>query len=295
MKKKFALIGSPVAHSRSPIMHAAAFAAMGLPHTYEALLVPAENVATRVDELRAGLWNGLNVTLPHKRAVLSLVDKVDPIARAVGAANTLVREPGTQKLLAFNTDVQALGEELLDLTGTPNKTLDSAIILGSGGAARCAIAACVLYMGSTRVFVRSRSFSDRAKADDFARELTAAMATLGKHIRVHADGLSSSAHAATRAESNCACVVQATSAGMLGADSGEEIARAVHWDSLPPSCVALDVVYNPPETPFLLAAGHAGIRSKCGIGMLARQGALALDHWLGTPPPFNALLAALAL
>jgi shikimate dehydrogenase len=88
-------------------------------------------------------------------------------------------------------------------------------------------------------------------------------------------------------------VVQATSAGMRGADPGEAAAAVVAWDALPSDAVALDVVYAPPDTPFLHAARARGLRCTNGLGMLARQGALAFELWLGVPAPLEAMLAAL--
>lgn len=288
MRKRFALLGSPVSHSKSPSMHRAAFTAMGLSHTYEALLVPSAELAQRVQELRDGLWDGFNVTIPHKRAVLSLADSVDPLAAAVGAANTLVRMPdGT--LRAYNTDVPALGDELVDLAGQVPAGGGTALVLGSGGAARCAVAACAVYMHIPVVRVRARTFANAPEqARMFGSEMTQALQAMGVQAQVTAEGLIPGS-----CENETACIVQATSAGMLGAESGEVIAAAVAWDALSPRAVALDVIYNPPRTPFLAAAETAGLRSKNGLGMLARQGALALEHWLGRQPPFNALLAAL--
>ena len=88
-------------------------------------------------------------------------------------------------------------------------------------------------------------------------------------------------------------VVQATSAGMTGADPGDPVAAVVAWEALPPDAVALDVVYAPPETPFLAAARSRGLRHASGLGMLARQGALAFELWLGVPAPFDVMRAAL--
>jgi shikimate dehydrogenase len=288
---RFALIGNPVAQSKSPMMHHAAFEAMGLPHTYEALRVQASELETHMKALRKGTWNGFNVTIPHKQAVLRLVDEVDAIAAMIGAANTITRSEDGKILRAYNTDVPALGEELIDLAGSAPAN-GCAIVLGSGGAARCAVAAAVLYMGVREVHVRARSFEgDAEHGRRFARELSEAMNTVGKQLHIVAEPLARTAEQGV--EARCTCIIQATSAGMVGAEAGDAIAEAIDWQALTPSCVALDVVYNPPSTPFLRAAESAGIRSKSGIGMLARQGALALEQWLGRPPPFNAMLAAL--
>ena len=135
---RFALLGHPVQHSASPLMHQAAFAALSLPHAYDAIDCPSRtSLETAVTSLRHGLVAGLNVTVPYKRDVLAFVDDVDPSAAEVGAANTLVRA-ANGRIVAHNTDVPALVEELRALS--PKTT--AAVILGAGGAAAAAFAAC---------------------------------------------------------------------------------------------------------------------------------------------------------
>jgi shikimate dehydrogenase len=265
---RFAVIGDPVAHSKSPRMQAAAFRALGLPHTYEAIRVVDADVPRVVSALRAGDFAGLNVTVPHKERVLALVDAVDEGARLAGAANTLVRaEDG--RLTAHNTDAPALADEIRDLLGTPAGHVGAdrrALVLGSGGAARAAKTALVDILGVRDVVLRARTPRDAATQPWLP---------------------SAASERATR------LVVQATSAGMAGADPGEGVADVVAWDALPDDAVALDVVYAPPETVFLRRARARGLRNANGLGMLARQGALALRLWLGRDAPLDAMRAAL--
>jgi shikimate dehydrogenase len=254
----FAVVGDPVAHSKSPAMHAAAYRALGLPHRYEAVRVQAGELAAVVQALREGRYAGVNVTVPLKREALTLADEVDDSARRVGAANTLVRTAGG-RVVAHNTDAPALVEELRALTGRRDLRGELAVVVGSGGAAQAARVA-LEELGAT-VEVRSRSKGNLA--GDAA------------------------------VEARAAAVVQATSAGMTGADPGDSVAAAIAWSSLPSTAVALDVVYAPPETPFLRAARARGLRSASGLGMLARQGALAFRLWTGLPAPYDAMRAAL--
>jgi shikimate dehydrogenase len=247
--RRFAVIGDPVGHSKSPAMHRAAYRALGLPHDYEALRVTAAELPRVVEDLREGRYDGLNVTVPHKRAALALSDAAaDP---TLTAANTLVRA-GDGRVVAHNTDVPALAEELRLLAG-PGASWSSrrALVLGSGGAALAAVAA-LRSLGSTDVVVRARTA--RAQATQPWQPSPAS-------------------------EARTLAVVQATSAGMAGADPGD--------------AVALDVVYAPPETPFLVAAGARGLGRANGLGMLARQGALAFELWLGVPAPLEVMRAAL--
>jgi shikimate dehydrogenase len=265
--KRFAVLGDPVAHSKSPLMHAAAYRALGLDCTYEAIRATPEELPRLVQALREGAYEGFNVTVPHKRRVLDLVDRVDGGATFVGAANTLVRARDGA-IVAYNTDVPALAAELVELATSARGEIEwrgsTAIVLGSGGAARAAVAALAISLGVGRVISRAR------RAVEGAAPLVP-----------------------SSLDRMTLTVVQATSAGMQGADSGEEIARAVAWDDLPDGAIALDVVYAPPVTPFLRAAESRGLRCANGLGMLARQGALAANLWLGVPPPYEAMLASL--
>jgi shikimate dehydrogenase len=280
---RFAVIGDPVGHTKSPRMHAAAYAALGLPHAYEALPTRADEVQSRVDALRAGVYEGLNVTVPHKQRVLEYVDAVEMSASAVGAANTLVRE-ASGRVIAYNTDVSALAAELRRLA--PARTPEGwaggeALVLGSGGAARAALVALGV-VGVRRICLRARSL-------DKARSLEDLLATAGAgDVAVRVEPL-----ARSEGDAVFGTIVQATSAGMQGAGDGNEVANAVDWDRVDPHAIALDVVYAPPETPFLSRAYARGLRGENGFGMLAAQGALAFAMWLGTDPPFEVMRDAL--
>jgi shikimate dehydrogenase len=257
--KRFAVVGDPIGHSRSPAMHAAAYRALGLPHTYEAIRAAADELPRVVQALRDGAYDGLNVTVPHKQRALELADEADASARLTGAANTLVRTPDG-RVVAHNTDAPALAAELRELAGEWALRGQAALVLGAGGASRAAVAA-LAELGAAPVVVRARALSNWAPSP--------------------------------AAEATARAVVQATSAGMAGADPGEPVAAVVAWDALPPDAVALDVVYAPPDTPFLRAARARGLRCRNGLGMLARQGALAFELWLGVPAPLEAMLSVL--
>ena len=190
---KFAVVGDPIAHSMSPRMHMAAYAALGLPHTYEAIRANADELAAVVGRVRSGELAGLNVTVPHKVRVLDLADEIAPSAAGAGAANTLVREP-SGRIVAHNTAVPALAAEIARLSPPPG----AALVLGTGGASRAAVAALRGELARERVVVRGRPL-----APDPALERGVAI------------------------------VVQATSCGMAGADPGELVARAGAWDELP--------------------------------------------------------------
>jgi shikimate dehydrogenase len=281
--RRFAVVGDPIGHSKSPLMQGAAMRALGLPHAYEAVRATAEELPGVVARLRDGDFDGLNVTVPHKERVLSLVDELDESARVAGAANTLVRGEGGW-LVAHNTDAPALAAELTRLAGSSAWPAGGcALVLGSGGAARAAVAALGSHLGIADIAVRARAFADAARRCAFVRT--------APHPVTSEPWASS-----IEREARLVALVQATSAGMRGADGGEAAARVVAWEAVPMGAVAIDVVYAPRDTPWLSAARRRGLRCDDGLGMLARQGALALELWLadeGVKAPLEAMRAAL--
>ena len=292
---RFAVIGSPVAHSKSPAMHGAAFRALGLPHVYEKLETTAAELPDRVALLRRGDLAGLNVTVPHKQKVLTLVDELDASARATGAANTLVRLPDG-RIRAHNTDTPAIADELTRLAGDHARFAGgTGLVIGTGGAARAAIVALASYLGVKRVLIRGRSLAETSNAVAYVRQIDRLLAAAGGRgvaVALGADGL----HAPEKEqkeESRIVAIVQATSCGMRGGPRGELVAEAVRWERVPKNAVALDVVYAPPNTPFLDAARVHGLACDHGLGMLARQGALAFELWLGVRPPIEVMRAAI--
>lgn len=267
---RFAVLGHPIGHSLSPPMHRAAFSALGLPHTYEAIDVPDEAaLAARVEEVRKGILAGVNVTVPHKIAVLSLVDEIDATAREVSAANTLVSRDG--RVVAHNTDVTGLADDLLALGASPR----TAAVIGSGGAALAAVLA-LRSLGARTIAVTSRSFTSRSaiEASVSASRLRRLLAE--PHVFPRPDEAGEFGEVAAASD----VIVQATPAGMRGIGQGELVAEAIPWDRLRKDALAYDLVYSPPVTPFLERAQRAGLRAAGGIGMLARQGAHAITLWL---------------
>lgn len=280
----FAVVGDPIAHSKSPAMHGAAYRALGLPHRYEAIRARPDELAAVVARVRAGDLAGINVTVPHKARVLDLVDAHAPSAALAGAANTIVRERDGA-LVAHNTDAPALAGEVARLAARPLGGA-SALVLGTGGAARGAVAA-LLSLGVTTIAVRGRSLAVPAAAGTFADALARLAERAGAVARFEVGPL-----AADSADGRFDVVLQATSAGMTGVEGGEALASAVELSRLSGS-VVIDLVYAPRETAFLRAARACGLAAENGIGMLVGQGALAFELWLGTAAPRAAMRAAL--
>lgn len=268
------VIGDPVAHSRSPAIHNAAFAHLGLRARYELWPTPAAGLAARVASLRAEHILGANVTLPHKVTVLELLDRRDPEVSAIGAANTIIREAdGT--LTGANTDAPAFLASLRE-DGGYEPAGQTAVILGASGAARAAAVALV-GAGVARLFVVNRT-PERAEAL-LGDVLAAASAdpllfALTPDDAELADVLASAG-----------LVVNATSLGWHGDE------MPLPAELLPPGALVFDLVYRP--TRLLQAAAERGARPLDGAGMLVRQAALAFERWTGLPAPLAVMRAAM--
>ena len=274
MTLRFALFGHPVAHSVSPAIHMAAYRALGLAHSYGLMDLPDEAaLAAAIGALRAGDLAGANVTVPWKRAALSLADRADRTAADVGAANVLVRTPGVG-VVAHNTDVMALVEELTRLVSTPERVL----VLGGGGAALASVAAARA-LGAKHIGVSARKWTPGIDVTRHAQ--TADFVHLGAEALPW--GSDDGPLAAFAAGSDV--IVQATSAGMHGAGPGGDVARVIPWQKLPKHVVAYDLVYNPADTEFQRRARAAGLVAEGGLGMLVAQAARAFELWLGVAPP----------
>lgn len=294
--QRYALLGHPVGHSVSPAMCMAAFQAMHLSHFYTAMDVPSvPNLRAVIDDLRSGLIAGANVTVPYKRAVLEHCDELAPSAEEVGAANVLVVDR-RRRVVAHNTDAEALTLTLGDLLG--GRPRMRAAVIGAGGAGMAAIAACKR-LGFSIVCVTSRSWTDMEATFDSpgaekARDLGALTVLWPGAGRAEPTTKTSQLlrlqwrELVTQAD----CVIQATSAGMLGADSGDGVCMIVPWDRLPRHALAYDVVYNPSITPFLRVAASQGLEVAGGLGMLVRQAELAIQLWTGQSPPRDKMHAA---
>lgn len=259
--KHFYVIGDPIAHSLSPVIHGAAFRVLGLPHTYETMRVPREKLPSVLDRVRRGEIAGVNVTVPHKVEALRLCDLfTDEVAR-VGAVNTVFVD-ATGRLVGSSTDVDGLRADLLAEGVVPK----NALVLGTGGAARAAMVA--LDTLDAKITLAGR---DPAAARAVIQVTQCGAPTTWDQLGGGPFDL----------------IVNATSAGMHGGDDGGPIADAWSRASKTRDCVAYDLIYRPSVTPFLARAAAEGHRAICGIGMLVEQGARALSIFLGMPVDAN--------
>ena len=267
------VIGSPVAHSLSPLLHDAAFAALGLGDTWRSLafeVAPGQAGGALAAMRRADI-SGLSVTMPHKADVAALVDDRTEVARRLGAVNCIVNTDGV--LLGTNTDGAGFVASLArGAAFTPAGK--RCLVIGAGGAARAVVLA-LADAGASEVAVLNRT-PDRA---------TAAAALAGAVGSVVTGGANHLAEAVGSAD----LVVNATPVGMTGGAAGPWL---VAPQLLHAGQVAADLVYVPRPTPWLVQAAAAGARSVDGLGMLVHQAAAQLALWTGAVPPVEAMWQA---
>ncbi len=267
--KVLGIVGRPVEHSLSPVMHNASIIALGLDYVYVPFHVETEDLGTAVNGLRALGVKGFNVTIPHKTAVMPFLDKISPEAELSGAVNTVSRENNI--LVGYNTDGTGLLKSLReDLKFDPANA--SVLLLGAGGAARGALAA-LCTAGVSRVIIANRT-------EKRGRELVESF--MGKFNAIKF-GMSSieSAELETNLKS-VDLLLNTTSVGMQGtAFDGINLAAMCS------GAAVYDMVYTPPQTPLLAAAANIGIPCANGIGMLAAQGEAAFSIWTGLEPPLG--------
>lgn len=272
------LIGYPVAHSLSPRMQEAGFAALGIEARYELWETSLSDLSARVQSLRSSQMFGANVTIPHKEAVLPLLDECDAQAARIGAVNTIVNRQG--RLIGYNTDapgfLRALQEQAPSPLRLPGK---QTVILGSGGAARGA--AVALQDGQ----VASLTILGRTEA-----HVEALLADLREHQGVSKlQGALFNTTAAAAYLSQADILVNTTSVGLNPDDKALLIDVAL----LPTSALVMDMIFNPPRTPLLSAAEERGCAVLNGLPMLLYQGTLALELWTGREAPVEVMRATL--
>lgn len=266
-----AIVGDPVAHSRSPAMHNAAFRALGLDLAYVALRVSPESLRAAIGGVRALGFAGLNVTVPHKQAIVPLLDRVTPRARAIGAVNTVVRRG--RALEGDNTDAEGFLRSLSRLRFRARGR--SVVILGAGGSARAVVWA-LAGAGAARIRILNRTPR---------RALSVAALARGR-ATVEVGPLESAAEPAVVEGADL--VVNCTSLGLDGRS-----APSVAVEATPERCLFYDLVYGAAQTPFVRAARRRRRRAVDGKSMLVEQAAAAFRLWTGRRAPIETMSAAL--
>lgn len=263
------VIGWPVAHSRSPLIHGYWLKRYGINGSYDRHAVEPGAAAAFVRSLRERGLAGCNVTLPHKEAVYAAADDTLPAARAAGAANTLWFE--NDRLMADNTDAAGYLNSLLAAVPGLDLASKTVAVLGAGGAARGIIFALLgAGVGTVHVFNRTRSRTD------------AVAAYFGAKVNAH--GWNERVAGSRGAD----LIVNTTALGLAG---GEPLDMDV--SQLKASCIVSDIVYVPLETPLLAAAKARGLRTVDGLDMLLHQAVPGFEKWFGVRPEVTPELRAL--
>ena len=255
------VIGWPVAHSRSPVIHNHWLAKYGIAGRYVLFAVPPEKLDAAVRGIAALGLRGCNVTTPHKQAIFPLLDRVDDLARTIGAVNTVVVEQdGT--LTGFNNDGNGFILSLRDASPQWRPASGPILVLGAGGAAR-AVVASLAAQGATEIRVANRT---REKAEEIAQAVGTTVEIVNWEERAEAlEGV--------------ALLANATSLGMTGKPPLD-----IALDRLPQHALVGDLIYIPPETPLLAAARMRGNVTVNGLGLLLNQARPAFNAWFGVMP-----------
>jgi shikimate dehydrogenase len=267
--KRACVVGWPISHSRSPLIHVHWLARYGIDGSYTRVAVRPEEAARFLANLRAEGYVGCNVTIPHKVTACSVAAEVRPAARAAGAANTLWYEG--DRLVADNTDASGFVQNLADTA--PGLDLNGAVVamLGAGGAAR-GIAFALLEAGAREIRIFNRT---RARADAFAAYFGAKVTAFAWEER-------------NRALSGVSLLVNTTPLGMPGSEP-----LGIDVRALDPRAVVADIVYVPILTPLLAEARAQGLVAVDGLGMLLHQAVPGFERWFGVRPEVTAELRAL--
>jgi len=265
----FAVLGDPIAHSRSPQMHAAALAALGVPHRYMALHVRDGELPEALRGVRALGLGGVNLTVPHKQPALEIVDSTTPAARRIGAINTvLVRqtEAGARQLIGDNTDSPGFARAVRELGPAP---VERAMVLGSGGASRAIVDALLHELRCKRLV-----WVTRKPTKLLAQPHLQALDRAGVELVVTGYGQLAN-------HGRFDLLVNTTTVGMHGGPVAFPV--PVEPASLCPGGRVVDIVYPRPRGGLLERAQAVGCSVQDGLPMLLWQGVLALERWLGQP------------
>jgi len=255
-----AVIGWPISHSRSPLIHRYWLRRYGIEGDYQRRPIRPEDLPSFVQTIRSGELVGGNVTVPHKEAVLALVDDVDDVARAIGASNTLWRQGG--RVFATNTDAHGFVANLeAAFPGWWNEP-GVPFVVGAGGASRAVLHA-FLSLGIERIRLCNRT---QARALELAAHFGTGIEVVDWFDRV-------------KRLSDVSLLVNTTTQGMASNPPLE-----LSLDSLPVSSIVYDLIYAPLQTPLIAAARARGLRTLGGLGMLLHQAAPGFEQWFGQRP-----------
>ena len=262
------VIGHPIAHSRSPLIHNHWLKSLGLDGSYEAIDVPPGTLAKFLTRVRSGEFAGGNVTVPLKEEAFAVVDCLTDTANSIGAVNTVYMEDG--KLWGDNTDAYGFSANLA--SKAPEwRTAKTALVIGAGGAAR-AITKSLMDAKAEKIYILNRTLSRaEALAGSFGPLVSAApLGDFAEYLR------------------DADLIVNTSSLGMAG-----KPALDFDFSAAKPSALATDIVYVPLETAFLKSARETGLKTVDGLGMLLHQAVPGFKRWFGVRPEVTPELRAI--
>lgn len=274
---RFGIFGHPIHHSLSPRMHAASFKSLGLEATYEAFDVPYHQLGQQLEFCRQSGFNGLNITIPHKTAIMPLLTRIDSMAAHVGAVNTIHFEDDGV-MTGYNTDIIGFLADLKETCGiTPADR--RVLVLGCGGAGRAVTFACAaaadIYLADTLT----------ERADVLARDMQTEKQRHSRTATVHI--LTPHPESWVDAARSCDLILHCTPAGLKPEDVSVLPAHAFRAGQ-----TVYDIVTHP-NPPTLATALAAGAKGSNGIGMLIRQGAASFKIWTGLDADIDAMRGAI--
>ena len=259
-RMKVAVIGNPIQHSKSPLIHNYYLEKLSISAKYQALHIQSlKELDAFMDELRAPDWRGINITIPYKEAVLNYLDDMDDAVKVIGACNTIVNDHG--RLMGYNTDAEGFYYPI------QNESISSVVILGNGGAAKAVLYQCAK-VGVAQITLVAR---DHKKSSDLCDRL---VNKFGANIKT-----TSFEQLDATEISRANIVINTTSVGMARDDVPFECVHHMNKGQ-----IFYDLIYTPWETQMMSIALANGAKCMNGASMLAHQGALAFQHFFGECP-----------
>lgn len=272
--KLVGVIGDPVEHSCSPQMHNAVFREMNMDYVYVPFHVKPEHLREAINGFKALNVVGINVTLPHKKAVLPMMDSISEEAGLIGAVNTLVFKDGIVE--GHNTDARGFIASLKE-SGISNLKGMKAVVLGAGGGAQAVVVGLAME-GVDRIIIANRT---KEKAVELAKSLSNKTKVMMEGISLDDDRLKD-----YLSESNL--LISTITASM---DARIQLVVNPNW--FHKELIVCDIVYTPPETKLLKSASERGLKTIGGMGMLVHQGAISFQLWTGVEPSIETMRQAL--
>ena len=271
--KRFGVIGHPIAHSLSPLLHNSAFSMLGLDCSYEAFDIEPTSLGAAIRDFKVRGFLGLNVTIPHKEALVGFVDEQSVESKAVGAVNTIIFDG--DRIRGDNTDVYGIAKSLENYRSQIQQR--TAVVIGAGGSARAIIYALCDRFAPSEIVVANRN-------EKRAKELIADLKPHAKQTSLRPISLSSPELESVMEQATA--VINATSVGMYPAVNESPIGDPARFH---PGQIVMDLVYTPLETRFLNQASRCGARTISGLEMFLHQGARSFEIWLGREMPVEQL------